>query len=40
MIYKLHVHFKTLSSVQVIHVDLNMSFKINNTKSIYERDNK
>ena len=37
--YKIHVYFKTLSLVQLMHVDLNMCFKINKTKSIYERGN-
>ena len=42
MISKIRVYFKTLSLVQLMHVDLNMCFKINkkNTKSIYERDKK
>ena len=34
MVYKIHVYIKTLSLVQlhVMHVDLNMCFKINETK--------
>ena len=39
MIYKIHVYFKTLSLVQLMHVDLDASLIINKTKSIYERDN-
>ena len=33
-VYKIHVYIKTLSLVQlhVMHVDLNMCFKINETK--------
>ena len=33
--YKIHVYFKTLSLVQLMHVDLNMCFKSikQNTKS-------
>ena len=36
----MHVYFKTLSLLQLMHVDLNTCFKINKTKSLYEGDNK